>query len=72
MTTQKIGIVLANLGTPDEPTAPAVKRYLKQFLTDPRVIDLPKFKWNMILNGIILPKRAPKVAKLIPSSTMTL
>lgn len=64
MTTQKIGIVLANLGTPDEPTAPAVKRYLKQFLTDPRVIDLPKFKWNMILNGIILPKRAPKVAKL--------
>ncbi|WGE76736.1 ferrochelatase [Actinobacillus equuli subsp. haemolyticus] len=64
MTLNKIGILLANLGTPDEPTAPAVKRYLKQFLSDPRVIDLPKFKWQLILNGIILPKRSPKVAKL--------
>ncbi|WGE41585.1 ferrochelatase [Actinobacillus equuli] len=64
MTSNKIGVLLANLGTPDEPTAPAVKRYLKQFLSDPRVIDLPKFKWQLILNGIILPKRSPKVAKL--------
>lgn len=59
----KIGILLANLGTPDEPTAPAVKRYLKQFLSDPRVIDLPKFKWQLILNLFVLPKRAPKVAE---------
>ncbi|WP_150539408.1 ferrochelatase [Actinobacillus vicugnae] len=64
MTSHKIGVLLANLGTPDEPTTPAVKRYLKQFLSDPRVIDLPKFKWQLILNGIILPKRSPKVAKL--------
>ncbi|WGE50142.1 ferrochelatase [Actinobacillus equuli subsp. haemolyticus] len=64
MTSNKIGVLLANLGTPDEPTAPAVKRYLKQFLSDPRVIDLPKFKWQLILNGIILPRRSPKVAKL--------
>lgn len=59
----KIGILLANLGTPDEPTTPAVKRYLKQFLSDPRVIDLPKFKWQLILNLFVLPKRAPKVAE---------
>lgn len=64
MTTAKIGLLLANLGTPDAPTPSAVKRYLKQFLSDPRVIDLPKFKWQFILNAIILPRRAPKVAKL--------
>lgn len=63
----KIGILLANLGTPDEPTAPAVKRYLRQFLSDPRVIDLPKLKWQFILNAFILPKRAPKVAKAYQS-----
>ncbi|KMK50939.1 ferrochelatase [[Actinobacillus] muris] len=62
MSIQKIGILLANLGTPDEPTTPAVKRYLKQFLSDPRVIDLPKLKWQFILNCMVLPKRAPKVA----------
>lgn len=67
MNKQKIGILLANLGTPDEPTTKAVKRYLKQFLSDPRVIDLPKFKWQAILNFIILPKRSPKVAKLYQS-----
>ncbi|AHG74818.1 Ferrochelatase [Mannheimia varigena USDA-ARS-USMARC-1296] len=67
MNQQKIGILLANLGTPDEPTAPAVKRYLKQFLSDPRVIDLPKVKWQAILNFIVLPKRSPKVAKLYQS-----
>lgn len=64
MNTNKIGVLLASLGTPDEPTTPAVKRYLKQFLSDPRVIDLPKFKWQFILNYMILPKRSPKVAKL--------
>lgn len=63
----KIGVLLANLGTPDEPTTPAVKRYLRQFLSDPRVIDLPKLKWQAILNWIILPKRSPKVAKLYQS-----
>ncbi|MDD0823405.1 ferrochelatase [Mannheimia sp. AT1] len=67
MSEQKIGILLANLGTPDEPTPSAVKRYLKQFLSDPRVIDLPKLKWQAILNFIVLPKRSPKVAKLYQS-----
>lgn len=60
---KKIGILLANLGTPDEPTTPAVKRYLRQFLSDPRVIDLPKLKWQFILNLFVLPKRSPKVAE---------
>lgn len=67
MKTQKIGILLANLGTPDAPTTSAVKRYLKQFLSDPRVIDLPKTKWQTILNLFILPKRSPRVAKLYQS-----
>lgn len=67
MNQQKIGILLANLGTPDEPTSAAVKRYLKQFLSDPRVIDLPKIKWQAILNFIVLPTRSPKVAKLYQS-----
>ncbi|WP_373768095.1 ferrochelatase [Glaesserella sp.] len=62
MTQTKTGVLLANLGTPDEPTPRAVKRYLKQFLSDPRVIDLPKWKWQFILNFMVLPKRAPKVA----------
>lgn len=64
MKTAKIGVLLANLGTPDAPTPSAVKRYLKQFLSDPRVIDLPKMKWQTILNCFVLPKRSPKVAKL--------
>lgn len=67
MSQTKIGVLLANLGTPDEPTTPAVKRYLKQFLSDPRVIDLPKWKWQFILNAFVLPKRAPKVAEAYKS-----
>lgn len=63
MSQAKIGILLANLGTPDEPTTPAVKRYLRQFLSDPRVIDLPRLKWLPILNFMVLPKRSPKVAE---------
>ncbi|MDH2925015.1 ferrochelatase [Nicoletella semolina] len=63
MNQTKIGVLLANLGTPDEPTTPAVKRYLKQFLSDPRVIDLPAFKWQFILNLLVLPKRSPRVAE---------
>ena len=64
MENKKIGVLLANLGTPDAPTVADVKRYLKQFLSDPRVIDLPKLKWQTILNCFVLPKRSPKVAKL--------
>ena len=57
----KTGILLTNLGTPDAPTAKAVKPYLHQFLSDPRVIELPRFFWQIILRGIILqirPKRS--------------
>lgn len=61
--TQKIGILLTNLGTPSAPTAQAVSKYLRQFLSDPRVIDLPRWKWLPILNGLILPKRSKWVAK---------
>ncbi|OBX09060.1 ferrochelatase [Gallibacterium salpingitidis] len=64
MSATKIGVLLVNLGTPDQPTTTAVKRYLRQFLTDPRVIDLPRWQWLPLLNLIILPKRAPRVAKL--------
>lgn len=64
MVAKRIGVLLVNLGTPDEPTVPAVKRYLRQFLTDSRVIDLPRWQWQLLLNAIILPKRAPRVAKL--------
>jgi len=59
-----IGILLANLGTPDAPTKPAVKKYLAEFLSDPRVIELPRWKWWPILNGIVLQTRPAKVAKL--------
>ncbi|GAF61764.1 LOW QUALITY PROTEIN: ferrochelatase, protoheme ferro-lyase [Psychrobacter sp. JCM 18903] len=56
-----------NLGTPDEPTAPAVRRYLKQFLSDPRVIEIPKFLWAIILNLFVLPSRPKRVAKAYAS-----
>lgn len=55
-------VVLANLGTPDAPTAAAVRRYLGEFLADPRVVDLPRLFWLPLLHGVILPLRAPKVA----------
>ena len=48
------GILLVNLGTPEAPTAPAVRRFLKAFLSDPRVVEYPRLLWWLILNGIIL------------------
>jgi ferrochelatase len=56
------GILLINLGTPDAPTAPAVKRYLREFLSDPRVIEIPRVLWAPILHGIILNTRARQSA----------
>ena len=63
----RIAVLLVNLGTPDEPTAPAVRRYLKQFLSDPRVIEIPKFLWAIILNLFVLPSRPKRVAKAYAS-----
>jgi ferrochelatase len=59
---ERLGVLLLNLGTPDEPSTPALRRYLKQFLSDPRVIELPKWKWWPILNLIILNTRPAKSA----------
>ncbi|MFC4932503.1 ferrochelatase [Massilia sp. GCM10023247] len=56
-------IVLVNLGTPDAPTRAAVKRYLKQFLSDPRVVEIPRLVWWFILNIFILPFRSGASAK---------
>lgn len=58
----KVGVLLVNLGTPDAPTAPAVKRYLKQFLSDRRVVEIPALIWQPILRGIILNTRPKKSA----------
>lgn len=58
----RTGVLLINLGTPDEPTAPALRRYLKQFLSDPRVVEIPSIVWWPILNGIILNVRPKKSA----------
>ena len=66
----KTGILLANLGTPDAPTPEAVKRYLKQFLSDRRVVDTSRLLWWPLLRGVILPLRSPRVAKLYASVWM--
>lgn len=55
-------VLLVNLGTPDAPTAPAVRRYLAEFLHDHRVVSLTRWLWCPILHFIILPLRGPKVA----------
>lgn len=61
-TQPKVGILLANLGTPDAPTSSAVRRYLKQFLSDRRVVEIPRIIWWCILNLIILNVRPRKSA----------
>lgn len=62
-----IAIVLVNLGTPDAPTPAAVRRYLRQFLSDPRVIEIPALLWAVILNLFVLPFRPGRVAKAYAS-----
>lgn len=57
------GVLLVNLGTPDEPTPSAVRRYLREFLSDPRVVQVPRPIWFFILNFLVLPLRAPKSAR---------
>ncbi|MFN3543569.1 MAG: ferrochelatase [Thiobacillus sp.] len=59
----KTGILLVNLGTPEAPTKQALRPYLKQFLSDPRVVEIPRAVWWIILNGIILNTRPKKSAE---------
>ena len=59
----RIGVLLINLGTPDAPDAAAVRRYLAEFLSDPRVIEIPRLAWKPILHGIILRTRPRKSAE---------
>lgn len=70
MSQAKTGILLANLGTPEAPTPDAVKRYLRQFLSDSRVVDTSRLLWWPLLRGVILPIRSPRVAKLYQSVWM--
>lgn len=70
MKQEKHGVLLVNLGTPEAPTSQAVKRYLQQFLSDNRVVDVSPWLWWLILNGAILPFRSPRVAKLYQSVWM--
>ena len=60
----KTGILIVNLGTPDAPTRPAVYRYLKEFLLDPRVIDINAVSRNLLVRGIIAPFRSGQSAKI--------
>ena len=59
---RKVGVLLINLGTPDTPEAASVRKYLAEFLSDPRVIEIPRFVWKPILHGIILRTRPKKSA----------
>ena len=58
----KTGVLLINLGTPDAPTPAALRRYLAEFLSDPRVVEIPRLIWWLILHGIILRFRPAKSA----------
>ncbi|MBB6124639.1 ferrochelatase [Sphingobium subterraneum] len=58
----RVGVLIVNLGTPDAPDAPAVKRYLREFLSDRRVVEIPPLLWQPILRGIILNTRPKKSA----------
>jgi ferrochelatase len=57
------GILVVNLGTPDQPETGSVRRYLGEFLADPRVVEIPRIFWLALLHGVILRKRAPISAK---------
>lgn len=63
MTSSKPHLILVNLGTPEAATAPAVREFLREFLSDPAVIDFPRWFWQPILQGIILRTRPKRVAE---------
>lgn len=58
----RVGVLLINLGTPDAPDAKSVRRYLAEFLSDPRVVEIPRLVWQPILHGVILTTRPKKSA----------
>ena len=60
---ERIGILVTNLGTPDAPTTGAVRRYLAEFLADPRVIEVPRWVWRLILHGVVLRIRPRRSAR---------
>ena len=63
MSTPRTGVLLVNTGTPTAPRAPEVRRFLRRFLADPRVVELPRLFWLPLLNGVILPLRGPRSAR---------
>jgi ferrochelatase len=69
-TAHRVAVLLINLGTPDAPTPRAVRRYLAQFLSDPRVVEIPAFVWQIILRLFILPFRGVASAKKYASVWM--
>ncbi|WP_039835923.1 ferrochelatase, partial [Paenibacillus sonchi] len=64
LTPAPIGVILAQIGTPEAPTAKAVRPYLRRFLSDRRIIDYPPFFWQPLLRGIILRVRPRRSALL--------
>lgn len=58
----RTGVLLVNTGTPDAPRAPEVRQFLRRFLSDPRVVELPRLPWLALLNTVVLPLRGPKSA----------
>lgn len=64
---ERIGVLVTNLGTPDAPTPAAVRRYLAEFLADPRVIELPRWLWRGILHGVVLRLRPRRSARAYAS-----
>ena len=67
----RIGVLAINLGTPEAPTASALREYLAEFLADPRVVEIPPVIWKLILHGVILRTRPAKSAKKYASIWMT-
>src|SRR4051812_1044073 len=63
MNKSKIGVLIINLGTPDSPSVPDVRKYLREFLMDRRVIDIPWWRRWPLVNFVIAPFRAPQSAK---------
>ncbi len=59
----RLGVLVTNLGTPDAATAPALRRYLGEFLADPRVVEVPRLLWRLILHGVILRIRPARSAR---------